>query len=80
MQDLWLYMDNSASLMLGINLPAFITWSQFIFFLVLYSVSIFSELVSVRNTALVFGVFYVNYADLTQHNSGEPDSLFGRLK
>ena len=71
-------MNNSASLMFGIKIPAYITWPQCIFFLVLYSVLILSLMAGIRNTALVLGAILGECTGLTQHDSGESDSLFGR--
>ena len=78
MLDLWLFMNNSASLMFGIKIPAYITRPQCIFFLVLYSVLILSEMADIPNTVLVLGAAHGECSDLTQHDSGESDSLFGR--
>jgi len=57
-------MNKFASLMIGTNIPAFVSWLQCIAFVVLYSVWILPEVVGIRNTALVFGAFlglYVIY-------------------
>ena len=75
---MWLYMNNSASLMLGIKIPAYIKRPQCIFFLVLYSVLILSVMAGIRNTVLVLGAIHDESAGLARYDSGESDSLFGR--
>ncbi len=70
-------MGKNTSLILGIKIPAFITWLQYIAFVVLYSVWVLPEVVFIRNTAIVLGAADGKCANLTQHDSGGSDSIFG---